>query len=435
MLTWLLLAFIALRLGIALWLSRRQIAAVMAHRDTVPAAFADKVTLSAHQKAADYTVVNQRFGFTRAVIECAILVALTLAGGLNLLSVGVAQLAEPYAPHAALGSVLHGVLLFAALGLITTLIELPLDAWQTFKIEARFGFNRTTPGVFTGDLIKGLVVGAVLLLPVAALIIWLMQTAGSLWWLWAWVALIVFQFSVMLIYPTFIAPLFNKFTPLSDATLKERIDALLARCGFASNGVFVMDGSKRSAHGNAYFTGLAKNKRIVFFDTLLEKLDPLQIEAVLAHELGHFKHKHITKRLISSSLIMLGGLALLGYLAEQSWFYEQLGVAPILNGSNAALALILFMFVLPVFTYVLSPVGAWFSRKHEFEADAFAVQTSGAEPLKTALVKLFEDNAATLTPDPIYAAFYYSHPPAPVRIAHIQAQAEKHPTPLQGAPA
>jgi STE24 endopeptidase len=432
MLTWLLIAFIALRLAIALWLTHRQIAAVARNRNAVPAAFADQVTLAAHQKAADYTITNERYSMLRAVVDCAVIVGLTLAGGLNLLSAGVAQLAEPYAP---LGSVLHGVLLFAAIGLITTLIELPLDAWQTFKIEARFGFNRTTPGVFAGDLVKGLVVGAVLLLPIAALIIWLMQTAGSLWWLWAWVALIAFQFTVMLIYPTLIAPLFNKFTPLSDAALKERIDALLARCGFASNGVFVMDGSKRSAHGNAYFTGLAKNKRIVFFDTLLEKLDPLQIEAVLAHELGHFKHKHITKRLISSSLIMLGGLALLGYLAEQSWFYEQLGVAPILNGSNAAMALILFMFVLPVFTYVLNPVGAWFSRKHEFEADAFAVQTSGAEPLKTALVKLFEDNAATLTPDPIYAAFYYSHPPAPVRIAHIEAQAEKHPTPLQGAPA
>jgi STE24 endopeptidase len=300
------------------------------------------------------------------------------------------------------------------------LIDLPLEWIGQFMIEERFGFNKMTPRLFFSDTLKNLVLAAVLLLPLAALMVWLMNTAGALWWLWAWGALMVFQLGVLLIFPTVIAPLFNKFIPLDNAALKERIEALLARCGFASNGVFIMDGSKRSAHGNAYFTGLSKNKRIVFYDTLIERLDGDQIEAVLAHELGHFKHQHVKKRIFWMAVMSLGGFALLGWLAQQSWFFTQLGVTPSLTSGNAALALTLFTLVAPVFMFFFAPVGSWLSRRQEFEADAFAVKTTGAAPLSSALVKLYEDNASTLTPDPLHSAFYDSHPPAPVRIARLR---------------
>ena len=413
MFTVLFLAFLALGLALRVWLAQRQIHSVMKHRNSVPEAFADKITLSAHQKAADYTAARVRFGLVNSFISAAVLIGFTLLGGLNKL---VAIATQWFTP----GSVSHALAIFSLFGIIGFLIELPLDLWRTFKLEASFNFNRTTPSAFAIDTLKTLVLSGIFMLPIAALIVWLMQTTGAYWWVWAWASLLTFQLLMMLIYPTVIAPVFNKFTPLADAELKKRIDGLLKRCGFASNGVFVMDGSKRSAHGNAYFTGLSKNKRIVFYDTLLARLNPEQIEAVLAHELGHFKHKHISKRLFWMSLMSLAGFALLGWLATQSWFYEQLGVNPLLNGSNAALAILLFMLVVPEFIFPLSPMAAHLSRKQEFEADAFAVKTAGAEALKSALVKLYEDNASTLTPDPLHSAFYDSHPPAPVRIAQLE---------------
>jgi STE24 endopeptidase len=416
MLMWLFLAFLIGGLAIRVWLAQRQMHAVIAHRDRVPAEFAEKVSLAAHQKAADYTLAKVRFGMAGAFVSAAVLIVLTLLGGLDLLFAATAQFAQA-------GSVIHAVLFFAALGLATTLIDLPLEWISQFKIEQKFGFNKMTPGLFVADTFKNLALGAALMLPLAALFVWLMNTAGPLWWLWAWAALIVFQLVMLLIFPTVIAPLFNKFVPLDNAALKSRIDMLLARCGFASNGVFVMDGSKRSAHGNAYFTGLSKNKRIVFYDTLIERLDVDQIEAVLAHELGHFKHKHVVKRIFWMAVMSLAAFALLGWLAQQPWFYTQLGVTPLLSGSNAALALTLFMLVAPVFMFFFAPVGSWLSRKQEFEADAFAVKTTGAAPLSSALVKLYEDNASTLTPDTLHSAFYDSHPPAPVRIARLRSMA------------
>ena len=412
MFTVLFLAFLVLGLALRVWLAQRQIHSVMKHRNSVPEAFADTVTLSAHQKAADYTAARVRFGLVNSFVSAAVLIGFTLLGGLNELVVIATKWFSP-------GSVSHALAVFSLFGIVGFLIELPLDLWRTFKLEASFNFNRTTPSAFATDTFKTVVVSVLLMLPIAALIVWLMQTTGKYWWVWAWASLLIFQLLIMLIYPTVIAPVFNKFTPLPEAELKSRIDALLKRCGFASNGVFVMDGSKRSTHGNAYFTGLSKNKRIVFYDTLLARLNAEQIEAVLAHELGHFKHKHIRKRLFWMSLLSLAGFALLGWVATQSWFYEQLGVNPMLNGSNAALAILLFMLVVPEFMFPLSPIASRLSRKQEFEADAFAVQTTGASALKSALVKLYEDNAATLTPDPLHSAFYDSHPPAPVRIAQL----------------
>jgi STE24 endopeptidase len=416
MLTWVFVIFLLAGLAVRVWLGQRQIRAVQAHRSHVPEAFAQHISLAAHQKAADYTAAKVRFGLVGAFVSAVILVALTLLGGLDVLYESAAR----FAPA---GSVLQAVIFFALLGLLTTVIDLPLEWIGQFKIEEKFGFNNMTPKLFLTDALKNLVLAAALLLPLAALIVWLMNTAGDLWWLWAWGALMAFQLGVLLIFPTVIAPMFNKFTPLDNATLKQRIEALLMRCGFASNGVFVMDGSKRSAHGNAYFTGLSKNKRIVFYDTLIERLDGEQIEAVLAHELGHFKHQHVKKRIFWMAVMSLAGFALLGWLARQPWFYTQLGVTPSLDGSNAALALTLFALVAPVFMFFFAPLGSWLSRKQEFEADAFAVKTTGAAPLSSALVKLYEDNASTLTPDTLHSAFYDSHPPAPVRIARLSALA------------
>jgi STE24 endopeptidase len=416
MLMWLFLLFLAGGLAVRVWLAQRQIRAVAVHRDQVPEEFVEKVSLTSHQKAADYTMAKVRFAMVGAFISAGVLIVLTLLGGLDALSAAAAQFAQA-------GSVAHAVVFFALLGLFTTLIDLPLEWISQFKIEQKFGFNKMTTGLFFADTLKNLALAAALMLPLAALIVWLMNSAGPMWWVWAWAALLAFQLVMLLIYPTLIAPLFNKFTPLADVGLKARIDTLLKRCGFASNGVFVMDGSKRSAHGNAYFTGLSKNKRIVFYDTLVERLDGDQIEAVLAHELGHFKHKHVKKRIVWMSIMSLAAFALLGWLAQQPWFYTQLGVTPLLTGSNAALALTLFVLIAPVFMFFLAPVGSWLSRKQEFEADAFAVQTAGAAPLSSALVKLYEDNASTLTPDPLHSAFYDSHPPAPVRIARLRSLA------------
>jgi len=303
------------------------------------------------------------------------------------------------------------------------LIDLPLSLYATFGLEERFGFNKITPGLWVADLAKGLVLAAVIGLPIAALIVWLMGAAGSLWWLWAWAVWMGFNLLVLVLYPTVIAPMFNKFKPLDDEALRERVTALMQRCGFAAKGLFVMDGSRRSAHANAYFTGFGAAKRVVFYDTLLKQLNPGEVDAVLAHELGHFKHKHIIQRIAMMFAVSLGGFALLGWLSQQLWFYTGLGVRPQLAAPNDALALLLFLMVVPVFSYFVSPLSARLSRKHEFQADAYACQQASGQDLSSALLKLYKDNASTLTPDPVYARFYYSHPPASERLARLQGAA------------
>ncbi|TFW21355.1 M48 family peptidase [Massilia arenosa] len=398
-------------LALRFWLAQRHIRHVRAHRDAVPAEFAATIPLAAHQKAADYTVARTRFGLTHMFYSGVILIGFTLLGGLQALS----QALQGVAGH----GMLYQMLLVVAFACISGLLDLPFDYVRQFRLEERFGFNKMTPGLFFADQVKGVLVGALLGLPLLWVVLTLMSQTGPLWWLYAWLVWSGFQLLVMVLYPTVIAPLFNKFTPLADDALKTRIEGLMARVGFASKGLFVMDGSKRSAHGNAYFSGFGSNKRIVFFDTLLARLAPQEIEAVLAHELGHFKLRHIVKRIALMFALSLGLLALLGWLKGQAWFYVGLGVEPILNGSNDALALILFMLVLPVFTFVLSPLSSLSSRKHEFEADAFAATHTKAADLVSALVKMYEDNASTLTPDPLHSAFYDSHPPASVRIRQL----------------
>lgn len=404
-------ALLLLMVALKLWLASRQMRHVTRHADRVPAQFAEKITLEAHQRAARYTIAKQRLGLVETGVSAVLLVALTLLGGLDWMA---AQL------EAAVGrGFLFQVLIVAAAVLLVSVADLPFEWYRQFRIEQAFGFNRMTPALFVGDTLKSIALGAALGLPILAVVLWLMQEAGSLWWLYAWGVWIGFSLFVLVAYPTFIAPLFNKFEPLRDETLAQRIGGLLGRTGFASRGVFVMDGSRRSAHGNAYFTGLGRAKRIVFFDTLVERLLPAEIEAVLAHELGHFKLRHVTKRLVFSFLASLAFLALLGLLATQPWFYRGLGVEPSLGGGNEGLALVLFMLVLPVFTFVLAPLGSLLSRRHEFEADAFAAHHAQAADLVSALVKLYQDNAATLTPDPLHSAFYDSHPPAAVRIERL----------------
>jgi STE24 endopeptidase len=404
---------LTLLLGLLLkfWLATRQIRHVASHRDVVPPAFAHTITLAAHQKAADYTVAKARFGLLELAAGTAVLMGWTLLGGLNVLNLTL---------WAWLGSgMVHQLALLAAFVLIGGLIELPLSLYQTFVIEERFGFNKMSFKLWLLDLLKSSLIGALIGLPIAALILWVMGAAGQVWWLWAWGIWMGFNLLLLIIYPTFIAPLFNKFKPLEDETVKARVTALMQRCGFAAKGLFVMDGSRRSAHANAYFTGFGAAKRVVFFDTLLSKLSPGEVDAVLAHELGHFKHKHIIKRIIGLFALSLAGFALLGWLATQLWFYTGLGVSPNLNGPNNALALLLFVMVAPIFSFFISPLLALFSRKHEFQADAYAVaQTSGTD-LASALLKLYEDNASTLTPDPLYVKFYYSHPPASERLARL----------------
>jgi STE24 endopeptidase len=309
--------------------------------------------------------------------------------------------------------------LLACFALIGSLLEMPFDLYSTFRIEQRFGFNRMTWKLYLADMLKGAVVGALIGLPIAALMLWIMGAAGSLWWLWAWGAWMVFNLLILVLYPTVIAPLFNKFEPLADESLKARVQALMTRCGFAAKGLFVMDGSKRSAHANAYFTGFGAAKRVVFFDTLLSKLSPGEVEAVLAHELGHFKHKHVTKRMVTMFALSLAGFALLGWLSTQAWFYVGFGVRPSMNAPNDAVALLLFLLVTPVLGFFVSPLFAQLSRKHEFQADAYACEQASGNDLASALLKLHEDNAATLTPDPLYVRFYYSHPPASERLAAL----------------
>ncbi len=416
---------LATSLVVRLWLARRQTSFVRAHRDTVPAAFAAHIGISAHQKAADYTVAKQRLAMGNTLIDAALLLTMTLGGGLAAIIAWTETLS--------VGPLWRDVLMFTVAGVIYGLVNLPFSWWHTFRIEERFGFNRMTLSLWLADLAKGMAVAVALGLPLLILILWLMRATGPLWWIWAWGAWMAFQLLVLVLYPTLIAPLFNKFTPLEDSPARGRVEALLARCGFRSAGLFVMDGSKRSGHGNAYFTGFGKAKRIVFFDTLLVRLAPEEIEAVLAHELGHFKLKHVLKRILWSAALSLAILALLAALADAPWFYMGLGIPehmlPVAL-ARPGVALELFLLALPVFTFMLEPVSAMYSRRHEFEADAFAARHSSAAALALALVKLYEDNAATLTPDPLHSAFYDSHPPAAVRIAHIEAMAERQPLAL-----
>lgn len=411
--SFLFIAFFFLTLVLRFWLSSRHIRHVLQHRAAVPAEFAAKIPLAAHQKAADYTVAKTRFGLVSLLFSSAVVIGFTLMGGLQWLAIQLAPIA---------GFGMKGQLaLLAAFAVLSGLLDLPFDIYRQFVLEQRFGFNKMTFKLWLMDGIKGTLLGAAIGLPLAWVVLTLMDKSGSLWWLYAWLVWSGFQLLMMVLYPTVIAPMFNKFSPLEDASLKARIEGLMTRVGFASKGLFVMDGSKRSAHGNAYFSGFGANKRIVFFDTLLERLAPQEIEAVLAHELGHFKLKHIVKRIVVMFAFSLGFLALLGYLKNQPWFYQGLGVEPIL--ASDAMALILFMLVLPVFTFVLSPLTSISSRKHEFEADAFAATHANAGDLVSALVKMYEDNASTLTPDPLHSAFYDSHPPAAVRIRQLNLAA------------
>ena len=409
----LFVAFFLLTLGLRFWLSNRHIRHVLAHRAAVPAEFAAKIPLAAHQKAADYTVAKTKFGLLSLLFSSVVLIGFTLMGGLQWLAIQLA----PIAGFGMMGQ----LALLAAFAVISGLLDLPFDLYRQFVLEQRFGFNKMTIKLWLADAVKGLLLGAAIGLPLAWVVLTLMDKTGKLWWLYAWLVWSGFQLLMMVLFPTVIAPLFNKFSPLEDQSLRTRIEGLMARVGFASKGLFVMDGSRRSAHGNAYFSGFGANKRIVFFDTLLERLAPQEIEAVLAHELGHFKLKHIVKRIVVMFAISLAFLALLGWLKDQPWFYQGLGVDPIL--ASDAMALILFLLVLPVFTFVFSPLSSISSRKHEFEADAFAAQHANAGDLVSALVKMYEDNASTLTPDPLHSAFYDSHPPASVRIRHLNTAA------------
>jgi STE24 endopeptidase len=407
----LFVAFLLLTLLLRFWLSARQIRHVLAKRAVVPAEFAARIPLAAHQKAADYTVAKVKFGLASLLFSSAVLVGFTLLGGLQWLSTTVLAATGP-----GMG---HQLALIGAFALVSGALDLPFDYYFNFVIEEKFAFNKMSKRLFFTDMLKNTGIAVALGLPLLWVILTLMAKSGDLWWLYAWAVFTGFQLVMLVLYPTVIFPWFNKFTPLADVSLKERIEGLMTRTGFASKGLFVMDGSKRSAHGNAYFSGFGASKRIVFFDTLIERLAPAEIDAVLAHELGHFKRKHIVKRIALMFAVSLGFLALLGYLKTQVWFYTGLGVEPMLGQSNDAMALILFLLVLPVFTFLLSPLTSISSRKHEFEADAFAATHTDARDLVSALVKMYEDNASTLTPDPLHSTFYDSHPPASVRIAHL----------------
>ena len=398
------------------WLATRQMRHVAAHRGAVPAPFAQRISLQAHQRAADYTLAKGRFGLLTMAFGAAVLLGWTLLGGLDSLNVALRDVLQPR-----LGDMAYQLALLAAFALIGGLIDLPLELYSTFRIEQQFGFNRMTWRLYLIDMLKGVLVGALVGLPIAALVLWLMGAAGTWWWLWAWGAWMAFNLAILVLYPTVIAPLFNKFEPLADDNLRVRVQALMARCGFKAKGLFVMDGSRRSAHGNAYFTGLGAAKRVVFFDTLLAKLSPGEVEAVLAHELGHFKHRHVIKRIAMMFGLSLLGFALLGWLTQEAWFYAGLGVQPNLAAPNDALALLLFVLALPVFGFFVAPLFAQLSRRHEFEADAYACAQASSADLAAALLKLHEDNASTLTPDPIYVYFYYSHPPATERLAALPA--------------
>jgi STE24 endopeptidase len=393
-----------------LWLASRHARHVAAHRDQVPPGFADSITLDAHRKAAGYSVAKTRLGMADTAVGALLLLAFTLGGGLDLLHDLLARYLVPegYA---------YGVALIVGVGLVYGIVELPFNLYRVFVIEAKFGFNRMTWKLFLLDMAKQTVLGAAIGIPLLLLVLWLMQRMGVHWWFYVWIVWMGFNLVLLLVYPTVIAPLFNKFTPLNDEALRSRIERLLTRCGFKSHGLFVMDSSRRSSHGNAYFTGFGAAKRIVLFDTLIQSLEPAEVEAVLAHELGHFKHHHVIKRIALLFCMSLGFLALLGFLIDRSWFYSSLGV---LSAPGTAMALILFFLVMPVFTFFLQPLSSLYSRKHEFEADAYAARQANPADLVHALTKLYKDNASTLTPDPLHSAFYDSHPPAAMRIARLQ---------------
>ena len=413
---WTLVFAVALVASLALraWLASRQVRHVARHRDSVPAPFRDTVELAAHRKAAAYTLARIRLGQWQMAFGALTLLGWTLFGGLDLLNGAVRDAVAPR-----WGDLAYQVCLVAAVVAIEGLLNLPFELYATFGIEARFGFNRMTWKLWLADAAKGIVLATVIGVPLLALVLWIIAASGPLWWLWAWAAWASVNLIALVVYPTLIAPIFNRFEPLADKPLEERVRALMARAGFAAKGLFVMDGSRRSAHANAYFTGLGAAKRVVFFDTLLARLAPAEVEAVLAHELGHFKLGHIVRRVAAMLGAALVLFAAFGYLAGQSWFYTGLGVRPALDAPNDALALVLLMFVAPVFGSFITPLFAGLSRRHEFEADAWAARHADGKALASALLKLHEDNASTLTPDPVYARFYYSHPPAVERLAAL----------------
>ncbi|MBA2658563.1 MAG: M48 family metallopeptidase [Nitrosospira sp.] len=396
---------------VRMWLATRHIHHVLAHRDKVPDNFSAQISLEAHQKAADYTCAKTRLGYVSVSLETVLLLIFTLGGGLSILvSFWSNLLSDPIA---------NGMALIISTILLISVAEIPVSYYRTFVIEQQFGFNKMTPRMFLTDLVKRAGLGLLFGMPLLLGMLWLMEKMGANWWFFAWLAWMAFNIVVLAIYPTWIAPLFNKFAPLEDAPLRTRIEQLMRKCGFKSSGLFVMDGSRRSNHGNAYFTGFGKTKRIVFFDTLLSRLDVSEIEAVLAHELGHFKRRHVIKRIGWSFAMSLVFLSLLGYLMQQDWFYQGLGVS-VSSVPSTATALLLFFLVMPAFTFLFQPMASLYSRKHEFEADEYAAHNASATDLMRALVKLYQDNAATLTPDPLHSAFYDSHPPAVMRITRLQ---------------
>ncbi len=395
---------------VRIWLASRHITHVQANRNQVPTAFVENITLDAHQKAADYSTAKTKLVINESVVQALLLAALTLGGGLQWID-------DVWRNWLPTQEIIRGALVICSAMLVSSLIDLPFEYYKTFVVDEKFGFNKMTPAMFFSDLVKHSLVGLALGAPILFAALWLMQGAGQYWWLYLWIIWSVFNLVMLAVYPTFIAPLFNKFSPLQDEGLKQRIEALLTKCGFKSQGLFVMDGSSRSSHGNAYFTGFGASKRVVFFDTLLERLNIDEIEAVLAHELGHFKHHHVIKRIVILFLMSFLGLALLGWLINQPWFYTSLGVAQMSN----YMALILFLLVSPIFLFLLRPVMASYSRKNEFEADDYAANHASAKDLVKALVKLYRDNASTLTPDPLHSAFYDSHPPASIRISKLAA--------------
>lgn len=403
-----------LSLGVKLWLASRQMRHVHTHRGQVPTPFDATIPLDAHQRAADYTIARTRFGMLSESFATAVLLGWTLLGGLETLNTTLRDGVLAWG-----GPLLYQLALVGAFGLISAVLELPFEWYRTFRIEQRFGFNRMSLGLFLGDQLKGLLVGALVGLPLLAAVLWVMQATGAFWWVWAWALWTGFMLLMQVLYPTVIAPLFNRFTPLADADLAARIQTLMQRCGFQAKGLFVMDGSRRSAHGNAYFAGMGRAKRVVFFDTLLARLQPTEVEAVLAHELGHFSHHHVRRRMALVIGLSALGLALLAWLAGQTSFYQGLGVQPNLMAPNNALALLLFMLATPPFLYFVGPLMAQLSRRDEFQADAYACRQASSQQLTAALLKLYEDNASTLTPDPLYARFYYSHPPASERLAAL----------------
>ena len=409
-LTFIFVALLVSTTLIRIWLGRRHIVYVQAHRNQVPTAFSGNIALDAHQKAADYTVTKSKLVIMEAAVQALLLAALTLGGGLQLID----DIWRNWLPNQ---DIIRGALVICSAMLLSSLIDLPFEYYKTFVVDEKFGFNKMTPTMFFSDLLKHSIVGIALGAPILFAALWLMQSAGQYWWLYLWVLWSLFNLVMLAVYPTFIAPLFNKFSPLKDEGLKQRIEKLLTKCGFKSQGLFVMDGSARSSHGNAYFTGFGASKRVVFFDTLLERLNADEIEAVLAHELGHFKHNHVVKRIALMFFISFVGLALLGWLINQPWFYSGLGVTTTSN----YMALILFLLVSPVFLFLLRPIMASYSRKNEFEADDYAAKHADAKRLIEALVKLYRDNASTLTPDPLHSAFYDSHPSASIRISKLAA--------------